>query len=154
LNTYFLDSSALLKRYHVEIGSKWLRRITAPRFGYRLYIAQITRVEVASAFARLKREGTLPARLARLARTLVKEHSNSQYRIIILDDEIIERAENLTDSYPLRAADAIQLACAIYADVRVKAATADPLIFLSADTRLLTAANAEGLLTDNPNAHP
>jgi hypothetical protein len=29
-----------------------------------------------------------------------------------------------------------------------------PLFFVSADTRLLDAARAEGLATDNPNDHP
>lgn len=154
MNPYFFDSSALFKRYHVEIGSAWVRRITAPRFGNLIYIAQITRVEVASAFARLKRDGMLSTRLERSGRTFMKQHSNKQYRVIMLDNEIIERAEKLTDKYPLRAADAIQLACAISVSSRLRTNSSYQVIFLSADIRLLAAATEEGLSTDNPNAHP
>lgn len=154
MNPYFFDSSALLERYHVETGSAWVRRITAPRFGNLIYIAQITRVEVASAFARLKREGALPTRLERSARTFMKQHSNKQYRLVTFDDEIIERAEKLTDRHPLRASDAIQLASAISISSRLAAKSSYQVIFLSADLRLLAAATAEGLLVDNPNAHP
>jgi len=57
------------------------------------------------------------------------------------------------ERYPLRAYDAVQLASAIFARSGMQAAGASPLSFLSADTRLLTAAQAEGFVTDNPNLH-
>lgn len=42
---------------------------------------------------------------------------------------------------------------AVFARSGMQAAGASPLIFLSADGRLLIAAQAEGFVTDNPNLH-
>jgi hypothetical protein len=53
----------------------------------------------------------------------------------------------------LRAYDAVQLASAIFARSGMQAAGGAPPIFLSADSRLLTAAQAEGFVTDDPNLH-
>jgi uncharacterized protein len=55
VTTYFLDSSALAKRYLPEIGSPWIRQITDPANQNDLFIARITWVEVLS--ARRQREG-------------------------------------------------------------------------------------------------
>ncbi len=46
---YFIDSSALVKRYVSETGSAFVTDITAPAAGHRLYVARITRVEVIAA---------------------------------------------------------------------------------------------------------
>jgi predicted nucleic acid-binding protein len=60
----------------------------------------------------------------------------------------------LLERHPLRAYDAIQLASALIANDALLTAGFAPLIVLAADDRLLDAAQAEGLMTDNPNAHP
>lgn len=56
----------------------------------------------------------------------------------------------LLDQHILRALDAIQLACAVYARDLLD----EPMTVLSADNNLLLAAAAEGFGTDNPNNHP
>ena len=43
---YFVDSSALVKRYVNETGSVWLSGLVAPAAGNDIYIARITTVEV------------------------------------------------------------------------------------------------------------
>ena len=43
---YFLDSSALVKRYVQEIGTSWVRGITRRSPSTVIYIARITAVEV------------------------------------------------------------------------------------------------------------
>jgi hypothetical protein len=48
----------------------------------------------------------------------------------------------------------VQLASALMARDTLRSAGLPPLTFLAADDRLLAAAQAEGLATDNPNAHP
>jgi hypothetical protein len=48
---YFLDSSALVKRYVPEVGTTWIQTL-APDANNQLYIARITWVEVLSALAR------------------------------------------------------------------------------------------------------
>ena len=63
-------------------------------------------------------------------------------------------AGQLVVQYPLRAYDAVQLASALRVQLDLAQTEATPLTFLTADDRLIAIAQAEGLLTDNPNHHP
>jgi uncharacterized protein len=77
-----------------------------------------------------------------------------QYIVIAVDRSIITRAADLCRTHPLRAYDAIQLACAL---TRRDDDVADGLpapTFVCAATALLAAAAAEGLAIENPNSHP
>jgi len=56
---YYLDASALVKRYVDEVGSDWLRTIIAFTRPLLLFTSRMTIVEVISAFARRVREGSL-----------------------------------------------------------------------------------------------
>ena len=151
---YFLDSSALVKRYVVEVGTNWVRSITLPSAANSIIIAHITQVEVVSGAMRRTRESTITARTARATRLLVDRHASREYRVIGLTGQIVQRAEDLLEVHPLRAYDSIQLASALESNTRLIAAGLSPLTFISADSRLLSAATAEGLTTDDPNAHP
>ena len=42
MTTYYLDTSALLKRYVAETGSVWIREIVSPDSGHALLTARIT----------------------------------------------------------------------------------------------------------------
>jgi hypothetical protein len=53
---YFLDSSALVKRYVQETGTSWVRSITRRSPSTVIYIARITTVEVSCAIARRRKE--------------------------------------------------------------------------------------------------
>src|SRR5437879_1241889 len=64
VTAYFVDSSALVKRYVQEIGTPWVRGITRRNRSTYLYIARITAVEVTSAVARRRGGGTLSSRQA------------------------------------------------------------------------------------------
>ncbi len=154
MTAYFLDSSALVKRYVSEIGSAWVQQITAPQTGNLLFIARITWVEVLSAFARRQREGSLTS--ADVAQVKNEFHSdlNTQYQVIELDVTVAERAGQLVEQYPLRAYDAVQLASVLLLQSAFATTQSAQLIFLSADNRLSTVAIALGLLFDNPNHHP
>jgi predicted nucleic acid-binding protein len=52
VSLYFLDSSALVKRYVAEAGSSWIQSLAEPTAGHALFIARITWIEVLSALAR------------------------------------------------------------------------------------------------------
>jgi hypothetical protein len=54
---YQWDASGLIKRYVDERGSDWVQAALAPAAGNIAAIAEVTRVEVASALARRVREG-------------------------------------------------------------------------------------------------
>jgi predicted nucleic acid-binding protein len=58
---YYLDTSALVKRYVAEIGSGWVTSIMDPAAGNLLHVARLTGVEVVSAIARRAQGGSLSA---------------------------------------------------------------------------------------------
>jgi len=151
---YFLDSSALIKRYVVEIGTNWVRSIALPTSGNTVIVSHIIQVEVVSGTMRRKREGTINSRTARAIRLLTDRHCNRQYVVLGFNDQIAQHAEDLLEKHPLRAYDSIQLASALESNYRLIGAGLPPLIFISSDNRLLAIAIAEGLTTDDPNAHP
>ena len=154
VNIYFLDSSALIKRYVVEIGSPWIKTLTDSQTGNSLLLVRITWVEVLSAFARRQREGGITA--AEVAALIAKFRSefNSRYRVIEVDLALVERAGELIVQYPLRAYDAVQLASALRVQSLLTSMPKTQLIFVSADNRLLDIAQSAGLAIDNPNNYP
>ncbi len=54
-----MDTSALVKRYIAEIGSKWDETLTDPIADNQIIVVRLTQVEVVSAFYRLQREGRI-----------------------------------------------------------------------------------------------
>jgi hypothetical protein len=153
MTTYYLDTSALSKRYVQEIGTAWVRALTAPEANHVLLTARITTVELYSALARRRREGTVPAEMCDVAARAFTSHSISDYEFVELDASVIDLARDLLWRHPLRAYDAVQLASALIANRALEASDLLPLIFVSADTRLNTAAEDEELAVDNPNLH-
>ncbi len=112
MTSYFLDSSAAIKRYLNEIGTAWVQTITAIDSENVIYVAYIARVEVVSGATRQRREGMLTLEAVRAVRALVDQHTVHEYNVVELAKQVIERAEDLLETYPLRAYDAIQLASA------------------------------------------
>jgi hypothetical protein len=151
---YFLDSSALVKRYVIEQGTAWVRSIVTLQAGNTILIAQITRAEVVSSASRRKRNGQIPARTAHAIRLVIDRHVTQEFRMVQQTEQVLQRAEDVLEGHALRAYDAIQLASALDSNNQLVAAGLPPLIFVSADKRLLEVAAAEGLTTDDPNDHP
>lgn len=149
---YFLDTSALIKRYVMEAGTDWLRLLLASKTENKFFIAQITPVELVSATSRRKREGSLSPRTSRAVRLLINRHLIRDYDVIRLTREVTQSAMDLLEVHTLRAYDSIQLASALNLQKAIES-SAIPFVFLSADDRLLAVAHAEGLATDNPNRH-
>ncbi len=155
VNAYFLDTSALVKRYVREIGSDWILSITDPATDNDLAISQITWVEVHSAFARRLRDGSLSAQRFDLIAQKVREDFENEYRVIDVDQTLIETATELVMQHPLRAYDSVQLASALrFQSTTLVSVPNTQLIFVSADNRLLDIAQSAGLATDNPNNYP
>jgi predicted nucleic acid-binding protein len=155
VNAYFLDTSALVKRYVREIGSDWILSITDPATDNDLAISQITWVEVHSAFARRLRDGSLSAQRFDLIAQKVREDFENEYRVIDVDQTLIETATELVIQHPLRAYDSVQLASALrFQSTTLVSVPETRLIFVSADNRLLDIAQSEGIAFDNPNNYP
>jgi len=150
---YFLDSSALAKRYIVEPGTQWIRKITASTSPHPILTAEITQVELISAAARRSREGQISTTVLPLIRAAIDRHFAGNYLVVQQTPLIISRAKDLLQAYPLRAYDAIQLSSALEAALRVQSGGNNDFVFVSADQRLLNIAVAEGLMTDDPGNH-
>lgn len=145
---WFTDSSALVKRYVGEQGSKWLRReITR----HQVIIAQVTLVEVVAALRKRFRQGDLSEFACYQARKRFITHiARQQFRVIEMSSGIVDEAMRVAFDKDLRAYDAVQLSSALKA---VKAVDKMKLIFITADANLEKAGRAEGLMTDNPLNH-
>lgn len=151
---YYADSSVLVKRHVDERGSDWFRALANSASGNIILTARLSLIEVYSAPNRRVREGQIdPADYALIAGDFTAVCAN-EYELIELTPGIVERARQLLERHPLRAYDAVQVATALSTNETLVAGRMPPLIFLAADDRMLNAARAEGLPTDNPNSHP
>lgn len=151
VNAYFLDSSALVKRYVPETGSGWIQTLTDISAQNLLIIVRITWVEVLSALSCRQREGSLTHEDLSLVIQQFRFDLNTQYQIIELDQFVIGQAGQLVTQFPLRAYDAIQIASGLRTH---SALVAPSLIFLTADAQLLVIAQSAGFTVDNPNRYP
>lgn len=153
---YFLDSSAIVKRYFQEQGHEWIETLHDPAQRHGLYIAQAALVEVVASICRKAREQNMPLEERDTTIDDFRLDVQNIYSVWLVDNALYTAAGNLCRSHPLRAYDAIQLACALTVREDVLAAQppeAQPpdFIFASADRGLLAIAFAEGLSIENPN---
>jgi predicted nucleic acid-binding protein len=118
---YFFDSSALLKRYHSEQGSAWVLASTASTARNTIFIAQIAPVEVISGIERQRRDGRLVASTVSSVRSALDHDVQYEYNVVVLGNLVVRRAQDILGRYPLRAYDAVQLASALEANLRLVA---------------------------------
>ena len=145
---YFLDTSALAKRYiPSEAGSGRVRSLCRTKVANPIAIARITPVEIASTFGRLRRLGELDEReVAQAWRSFQRHYANHEYHVVQLGDQVYEGAASLLFRHPLRDYDAVQLACAL--EVRLAAGLTADLYFVTADANQAAAADREGLAVE------
>ena len=150
---YYLDRSALAKRYVAEPGSDWVRSLVSASRRNVILTARITGAEVVAALALRARVGTLAPSHVRSAMLRFRRDFRTSYQLIEITEPVIDSAMTLAETHALRGYDAVQLACALL--VQSVRATAGPsaVIFVSADGPLLAAATAENLPVEDPNAH-
>lgn len=152
MTTYYLDSSAVVKRYVAETGSDWVRALCQDAHNA-LFLAELTLAEVSSAFARRGRRGEITAEDRRTYLDLFIYDCAYRYHLIPVERSTIERAVDLAQQHYLRGYDAVQLACALAANDHLLAAGLPALTFVSADDELVAAATAQRLLAENPNRY-
>jgi uncharacterized protein len=151
---YFLDTSALVKRHVNEAGSRWVKSLVRAKAGHRLYIARITAVEVTSAITRRQHAGDLTPAQAGAILGHFRRHLIQRYRVIELTPALFNNAMLAARTHRLRAYDAVQLAVALEIRQQRQEAGFGPVTLISADRDLNAAATAEGLVVDDPRAHP
>jgi predicted nucleic acid-binding protein len=151
--SFYLDASALVKRYLWEPGSSWVSKLLEQPGQDSVSSLELIAVEVVCALSRAERDGRIGlARRDSLASLFLDELS-ALLESVPVSVEILRNANQLALRHPLRAYDAMHLATAL--DLRadlVEIGLPAP-IFVSADENLLAAARAEGLTAVNPNDH-
>ena len=148
---YFFDSSALVKRYAQESGTTWIIQTADPMAAHLLYIARITAVEVISALTRRQRGGSVSQGDATRVIQEFRYDLSHQYRVVEITAAVITQAMALAQMHALRGYDAVQLAAALVVHHMRSTLELSPMVLVSADRDLNTAATAEGLSVTNPN---
>jgi uncharacterized protein len=146
---FFLDSSALVKRYQDEEGSARVNALIENT--EQLLIARLAIVEVSAALVRRARFTRLPVYELTATLSDFDRDLKQSFRIVELDDSVMIDAVVMARKHGLRGADAIQLACALLSSADFPQ-SAD-FCLVSADDELNAAATAEGLRVENPNRH-
>ncbi|HKP85592.1 MAG TPA: type II toxin-antitoxin system VapC family toxin [Blastocatellia bacterium] len=151
---YFFDSSAIVKGYLNETGTSWVINIIDPASHSNIYLARITLVEVVSAITRKARGTGLSTTGAAKAIADFRQDFMQEYALVEQTPLLIEQAAALAEAHVLRANDAIQLAAAIYVNAERLSLGLSEILLVSSDAELNAAAVIEGLVVDDPNAHP
>jgi len=151
LIAYFLDTSAIVKRFATEIGYQWVIDLHNPMQQKDLFISQVALVEVVAALCQKERQGAIDREERDALITLFRTTCQKTYNMIRVSNTIYQLAGDLCTKHKLRAYDAIQLACSL--TIR-NSNTGLDLTFVCADNGLLAVASHEGLKIENPNLHP
>jgi len=146
-----VDTSALVKYYHPEIGSPRVIAIADDPDNI-LFISRIGLVEIHSAFARKVRMGELQLPAFQLSlRRFYADLRARKFRFIapasVHELQAIRLLVRRGLTLPLRTFDAFQLSAALWLKDQRQLD-----YFLCADTKLCDAAQQEGLSVINPEA--
>ncbi len=144
---YFLDSSALVKRYRTEQGTEVMKLLFPDSGSHEvLVVSSLVVVEMESTFARAVKAGTL-SQLGR-SRLLRQFQDDLKNRIGVnpLSGATMALGAEMARKHALRAGDALHLAVAL----QIRDAVGDAPVFVSSDKELVSAAQAETLDVLNP----
>lgn len=148
---FYLDTSALVKRYAAEPGTAWVLTLTDPRARHDIYTVRVTGPEVVAALFRKARNGEIRRADAVRASGNFRRDWLTQFQLVEVDDRVTDLAMDLAERHGLRGYDSVQLAAAVQLHRTRLAMRLTTLTFVSADVGQLRAAGAEGLLTEDPD---
>jgi predicted nucleic acid-binding protein len=154
VTVYYFDTSALVKRYAQEVGTAWVMSLTDPTAGHDVYVVRITGPEMIAALFRKVRTREVTRVDAVRAAENFKADFQTQYQIVEVTADLADRAMTLAQHHGLRGYDAVQLAAALELHTVRNLMRLISLTIVSADGDLNTAAQAERVIADDPNAHP
>jgi len=151
---WYVDSSALVKRYAPEFGSAWIKSLLEPRAENSIYIVQIGAVEVAAGLSRKGRTKELAQKeYAAALELFMRDIKAEEYNLVPIDSALTNLAIELTRRHPLRGYDAVHLAAALRLNQVLAQNEFPSASFVSADRLLCQAAAKEGLSAENPDDH-
>ncbi len=139
----YLDSSALVKRYVQEEGTDFVKSVLAGK--ELITTSKLTYPEILSALMRKVRAGGIERKSFN---GIVEMFDKDWDHVLVLDfhNDLLQIVKVVIEKHPLRAADAIHLASALWLRLSSKA----EVTFVTSDSNLLKAAGAEKLQVMNP----
>ena len=143
---YFLDTSALVKRYIEEPGSDNVQ--TCFDSAKVIAVSRLAYPETLSAIVRRKpslRDCT-DDDFHQLVENFRRDWNH--FMVLGMNHETLHHVERVIETYRLRGADSIHLSAALW----LHTVTKSPVVFVTSDNELLSAASAERLMIFNPAA--
>jgi uncharacterized protein len=152
-HSFYMDASALAKRYAPEAGSALVDAILDNVPGSRVYVLNVGVGEVVSILVRKKNAGVIPAAyfsqaLLNLEREIVRPADISKLPVT---NRLATSSLSLIVAHSINSTDAITLKSAL-AIARKQRAAGHDLVLVASDQRLLRAAQAERLGTFDPES--
>ncbi|MBI4499141.1 MAG: type II toxin-antitoxin system VapC family toxin [Chloroflexi bacterium] len=145
---FYVDTSALVKRYRVEQGTDVVNLLFQDLLPEdRFYTSFLTALEMSSAFYRLVGAGQLREIEARQVLARFRRDLLDEFHVWLLTNDVVAAAEPLVETYRLRTADALHLASALAV---IGLVPTTPAVMVSSDRELLRAATAAGLTVLDP----
>ena len=148
---FYLDASALAKRYVVEQGTLVVNHLFRRVARDAMMCLTLGTLEVISVFVRKKNASAIPDPVFRQAMTDFRSEviDAANFTKIPATDLVVNAAAPLVAKHALNATDAVILRSVLDL-VATLHPTGDALVLVTSDQRLLRAAQAEGVLTFDP----
>lgn len=151
MNYFFLDASAVVKRYIPETGTPEMNYFFASVSSYRMMCLFEGVGEVIFVFNRRRNESKITA--TRFNQIKLRFLAEVIYQVAVVKvlptKNQISRSWDFIEAHSINSTDAILLQCAIDRTHELRA-NGDNLVLVSADKRLLSASRNEGLITFDP----
>jgi len=146
VNLYYLDSSALVKRYYREDGTEFIQRLFD--VGSLFVTSSLALVEVVATLARKRKAGAISQRVFEQKVEDFQEDWQNFVEVRLTPD-VIDQAKEIAKVQALKGADALHLASAL----KVKEGISDravSIFFVASDKELKQAARKEGFTVIDP----
>jgi predicted nucleic acid-binding protein len=152
-NAFYLDASALAKRYAPENGSAQVDAILDAVSGNRVYVLNVGVGEVVSILVRKRNAGRIsPSDFGEAVVKLDTEIARAaDVKRVSVSNRLALSSFSLIVTHSINSTDAIMLRSALVIARKLRAG-GDDLVLVASDQRLLRAGQAEGLITFNPES--
>jgi hypothetical protein len=151
--SFYLNASALAKRYVPETGSLLVDEIFDKVPGDRVYLLNVGVGEVVSILVRKKNAGAISDAYFRQALLDFEAEivRTADINKIPISNRLATSCLSLIVTHSINSTNAVSLRSALAISQKLRAGS-DDLVLVASDQRLLRAAQAEGLSTFNPES--
>ena len=151
MTLFYLETSAMLKRYRPEVGSAFIQELlTRKRTGEELLTSHFTILEVTGVASRMLRGRLLDvSQYERIVIGLLQDISDYGIAVLPVDEDIVSDALRFYPEYSLRGSDAVHFASAVRVNQQL---VGEPCYMVTADHELGDACQRYGLGLLNPES--